>query len=185
MENFGKIIFYIYICIYKKYLIMEQENKVQHVQLPKKEIYEITPKDQLIYLAIKRYMNNETKESFPSLETISKDTGATPPTIRKILKRLEDFGYIQIFKRGRSNVYKFTDYDHFEAFSYDFLDNKNLTFTEKSYLVAAQEHMYKSNNSGKITYSSSELSDKINMPRSTMYKTESSLVAIFLAWKNE
>lgn len=51
------------------------ENKSQqHVQLPNNMTAsgELTPKDLLIYVSIKRYMNNETREAFPSLETIMK-----------------------------------------------------------------------------------------------------------------
>ena len=41
----------------------------QHVQLPNDlgDISFIKPKDQLVYVAIKKFMNKDTKEAFPSL----------------------------------------------------------------------------------------------------------------------
>ena len=38
----------------------------QHVQLPNNMTLEtiLTPQDLLVYISIKRYMNNETKEAF-------------------------------------------------------------------------------------------------------------------------
>ena len=43
----------------------------QHVQLPNNMTPILTPQDLLVYISIKRYMNNETKEAFPSLQTIA------------------------------------------------------------------------------------------------------------------
>lgn len=59
----------------------------RHVQLPT-EKSDLEPKDQLIYLSIKRFMNSETKTAFPSLKTISEVSGASIPTIRKSIERL-------------------------------------------------------------------------------------------------
>ena len=57
------------------------------MQLPNKQESEsITPQDQLIYVSIKRYMNNRTKEAFPSLQTISEVSGSAINTIRKCIK---------------------------------------------------------------------------------------------------
>ena len=149
---------------------MEKEN-LQHVQLPNKQESEsITPQDQLIYVSIKRYMNNKTKEAFPSLQTISEVSGAAINTIRKCIKNLEKADYITIRKKGRQNIYCFNPYKEFEPFSYEFLDNKNISFTEKSYLLASQQHMYKYNGQGSISYTNKELSSKINMPESTVSK---------------
>ena len=58
----------------------------QHVQLPNNMTLEtiLTPQDLLVYVSIKRYMNNETKEAFPSLQTIAEKCGASIPTIRNV-----------------------------------------------------------------------------------------------------
>lgn len=152
----------------------------QHIELPsEKENSELTPKDKLIYLALKSFENGETHDCFPSLAKISERCGASEPTIRKSLKLLESEGYIKIEEiNKRKKRYTFSPYKKFECFSYDFLYNNNLTFTEKSYLAASQEFMLsKETGKGKIEYSSYELSDKINMPPSTIRKCENSLIA--------
>jgi DNA-binding MarR family transcriptional regulator len=150
----------------------------QHVQLPnRKDGDQITPKEQLIYIAIKRYMNAKTLEAFPSLALLSKQTGASIPTIRDAIKVLVDLDYISIRKEGRSHIYKFNPYKQFEPFSYDFLDNTNLSFLEKSYLVASQQYMFKNDNEGSISLSTRELSEKINMSVSSISRCNKSLEA--------
>ena len=69
---------------------METINK-QHVQLPNSMTVDakLTPQDLLIYVAIKRYMNKDTKEAFPSLQTICSKSGASINTVRKCISNLE------------------------------------------------------------------------------------------------
>lgn len=148
----------------------------QHVQLPNNMTTTLTPQDLLVYISIKRYMNNETKEAFPSLQTIAEKCGASIPTIRKCIKRLEEGKYIEVIKKGRSQIYKFLKYNNFEPFSYEFLDKKDLTFTEKAYLIASQQYMFKKDGEGKIEFTNKELSDKINMPPQTISKCNHSLI---------
>ena len=80
---------------------MEKVNK-QHVQLPNNliNINPITPKDLVIYLAIRRFLNGKTGECFPSLATISKKSGAAINTVRKSIDVLERTGYLIIIKKG-------------------------------------------------------------------------------------
>lgn len=150
----------------------------QHLQLPStSEKSELTPKDKLIYLALKSF-DNPKDGCFPSIAKISERCGASAPTISKSLELLEKERYIEIIKvNQRKRKYKFSPYKKFECFSYDFLYNKDLTFTEKSYLAASQQYMLeKETGRGKIEYSSYELSNKINMPPSTIRKCDKSLV---------
>lgn len=150
----------------------------QHVQLPNRtENDSITPKEQLIYIAIRRYMNSKTMEAFPSLAELSKKIGASIPTIREAIQVLISLDYISVRKDGRKNIYKFNPLKQFEPFSYEFLDNSSLTFLEKSYLVAAQQYMFKENNEGSLSLSIRELSNKINMPISTISKCNRTLEA--------
>ena len=151
----------------------------QHVQLPNNMTLEtiLTPQDLLVYVSIKRYMNNETKEAFPSLQTIAEKCGASIPTIRKCIKRLEEGKYIQVIKKGRSQIYKFLKYDNFEPFSYEFLDKEDLSFTEKAYQLASQQYQFKENGMGKISMSNKELAEKINMSESTISRCNKSLEA--------
>jgi len=149
------------------------ENSKQFVQLPStEESSDLNPRDKLIYLSIRRFMNKETKVAYPSLTTISKVSGASINTVRTSIKTLEAKDYFKIIKEGRSQRYKFNELKKFEPFSYDFLDNQDLTFTEKAYIVASQQYMFKDvEGVGKISYSNKELSEKINMPESTISKT--------------
>lgn len=151
-------------------------DKNQHIQLPnRKENEDISPREQLVYLALKSFMNKDTKESFPSLKNISSITGINIGTIRKDIKHLEELDYIKIIKQGRNQIYRFNDYKTFEVFSYDFLYNKDLTSTEKAYLVATQQYMFKTQETGSVSLSNNTLSNLIHMPESTVSKCNRSL----------
>lgn len=138
---------------------------------------DLDPKDKLIYLAIRRYMNKQTKEAFPSYAKITEDTGAAAKTIKKCVDNLVKEGYLEIRKDGRKIIYKFNNKKQFEPFSYDFLDKPDLTFTEKSYIVATQQYMFKDSNTyeGRLSYKNKELSKLIKMPEATISKCNRSL----------
>lgn len=138
---------------------------------------DLDPKDKLVYVAIRRYMNSRTMEAFPSYATITKDTGAAAKTIKKCVDNLIREGYIETRRRGKYLIYKFNNNKRFEPYSYDFLDNPNLTFTEKSYIVASHQYMFKDGNEGKIQYSNKELSSLIHMPEATISNCNRSLEA--------
>lgn len=76
-----------------------------------------------------------------------------------------------------STRYIFNDYKKFEIFSFDFLDNDNLTPKEKAYLITIQNKMYKDNvlEIGKITLSNSDIKEFLNIDPKTMRKLEQSL----------
>ena len=156
---------------------MEKINK-QHVQLPNNliNINPIAPKDLVIYLSIRRFLNGETGECYPSLSTISKKAGAAINTVRKSIDVLEKTGYLVIIKKGRKHYYKFPKDKAFEPFSFDFLDKEDLTFSEKAYLIASQQFMFKENGKGKISYSNKEIAKKINMSESAVCRINQSLV---------
>lgn len=138
---------------------------------------DLDPKDKLIYVAIRRYMNKSTMEAFPSYAKITEDIGAAAVTIKKCVNHLIEQGYLETYKRGRSIVYKFNNKKFFEPYSFDFLDKKDLTFTEKAYIVATQQYMFKNPGSeeGKVSYTNKELSELIQMPQSTISKCNRSL----------
>lgn len=137
----------------------------------------LTPADKLIYLAIRRYMDKDSMEAYPSYAKITKDIGAAAKTIKKSVDNLIRENYIKTKRDGRKIVYKFNNKKQFEPFSYDFLDKPDLTFTEKSYIVASQQYMFKEFNSeeGKISYKNKELSKLINMSESTISRCNHSL----------
>lgn len=137
----------------------------------------LTPKDKLIYIAIRRYMNKETMEAYPSYATITKDTKAAAVTIKKCVNNLIREKYLNTRREGKRIVYIFNNKKKFEPFSYEFLDRRDLTFTEKSYIVATQQFMFKNENTetGDISYTNKELSELIKMPESTISKNNRSL----------
>lgn len=154
---------------------MEKVDK-QHVQLPNDMTLDVKPKDLLIYVTIKRHMNNTTKKAYPALTTICTESGASINAVRESIKRLVEHEYINIEKDGRKNVYVFTSYKSFEPFSYDFLDKEDLSFEEKSYIIAAQQYMYKDiEGQGKISLTNEELSNKINLTERSIIKYNKSL----------
>lgn len=138
---------------------------------------DLDPKDKLIYLAIRRYMNKQTREAFPSYAKITEDTGAAAKTIKKCVDNLINEGYLETRKEGKKIIYKFNNKKQFEPFSYDFLDKPELTFTEKSYIVATQQFMYKDKETleGKVSYPNSELSKLIKMSPATITRCNHSL----------
>lgn len=154
--------------------------KNQHVQLPSVEVKDdITPQDQLVYVSIKRFMNKDTYEAFPSMQTLCRLTGASEPTVKKCIDRLADNDYITISKKGRNKLYTFNKdkADNFEIFSYEFLDNDNLDFREKAYLISTQRYMFKhpETQTGVMTLSTREQSSNINMSQSTIVRCQKSL----------
>lgn len=161
----------------KKYILFENNlnlkymEKTQFVELPSKEVIikDLTPQQQLIYLGIRSFMNKDSYEAFPSVETIAERIGASAPTVRKCIKVLEEKDYIKVDRSKKHHVYKFNKLKQFEPFSYEFLENKDLSFSQRALLVASQQYMKdKKSGIGKISYSKKELSEMINMPYSTL-----------------
>ena len=157
---------------------MDTQENLQHVQVPNDMgTKNLTPKDQLIYTIIKSH-DNPTKGCFPSLQVLSKESGASINTIRDSVARLKEAGYIKTELRGRKTYYTFDPYKKFEPFSPDFISNPNISFTTKSYLIASQQFMYKDvENLGKLSFSNRELADQINMPESTIRRCNAELVS--------
>lgn len=149
-----------------------KENDKKHIELPSNEgVNDLTPQDQLIYLGIRSFMNKDTMEAFPSQEVIGERIGCCDKTIRKCVKNLIDKNYITTRKEGKKIVYKFNKLKQFEPFSYEFIEDKNLSFTQKALLTSTQQYMYdKESGIGKVSYSKKELSEKINMPYPTLVK---------------
>ena len=157
---------------------MEKESVNQFVILPKKEVGDQLQKYEiLIYVAIRRYMNKNTMKAYPSLDRIQKDTGVSKATIIKIIKNIINKGYMQQeSKKGVGAIYTFNNEKSFEPFSYEFLDNENLTKAEKLQILCTQQYMFKENGIGKISYSDNELAEKTGLNRNTIAKTNQSLM---------
>lgn len=152
----------------------------QYVILPKKENgIELVKYEILIYVCIRRYMNKDTMEAFPSLDTISRDSSCSKPTVIKNIKIIEEKEYFKTRHVGpfSQTVYTFNNEKSFEPFSYEFLDNPKLTKSEKLQILCTQQYMYKNDGIGKITYSDSELSKLTGLNRRTIAMNNSSLIA--------
>lgn len=146
---------------------------LQHVQLPNNMTLkeEMSPKDLLVYANIKRHQNSATKEAFPSIDTIVRESKISKPTVLKCIKNLERLGYITIRKSGRKNIYGFNRYEKFEVFSEEFLDSTKIDANLKAYIMTAQQLLFKDvEGFGKTTYSNTELANIINMDRHTIAK---------------
>lgn len=150
----------------------------QHVQLPNElgEIKFINPKDQLVYTAIRKFMNKDTYEAYPSLDTIHKLTGIYVGGIRKCVDNLVKSQFLEVRKDKGRNIYKFTQPDKFEPFSYEFLEKQDLTTNEKAYLVATQQFMFKEDGKGFVQMSEQEIANRINMSKSEVNRVNNSLI---------
>jgi DNA-binding MarR family transcriptional regulator len=162
---------------------MEEKNNgkgsLQHVQLPNDMTKgtDLTPKELLIYVCIKKHQNKVTKTCYPSMDTIAELSSSSKPTVAKAIKNLERLGYIKITKDGRKNVYHFDPYKNFEPFSMEFLEMKELSANEKAYIIATQQYMFKDlEGYGKVTFTDMELADTINLSYNTVVKYNKSLM---------
>lgn len=65
--------------------------------------------------------------------------------IIKSIYNLQNEGYITVINEGRGHInqFKFDEYKKFEPFSYDFLDNEDLTAKQKAYMIVLQQKMFK------------------------------------------
>lgn len=99
----------------------------------------MTPRDLLVYCCLKKYSNkvDNIESTFVSLDRIAKEFKLSKKSIVKSLEHLELDNYIHIERRpGKSNQYIFDPYKSFEVFSYEFLDNPDLSSNLKSFLIA-------------------------------------------------
>jgi DNA-binding transcriptional regulator YhcF (GntR family) len=154
------------------------DNK-KHVQIPNgmtKE-HRLTPNDILVYACIKSFDNPQAK-CYPSIRKIAELASMSVPTVKKSIEALELEGYIKTQVVKKRTYYTFDKYKTFEIFSFDFLNNKELTHREKAYILVTQQHMYKKGDTqtGVVAYSDRKLADLINMPRASIQKCNNSLI---------
>ena len=144
-----------------------------------------------IYLNLKSFDKDGSRLVYPSLETLSKQSGASIPVIRKSLKNLEDKKYIKISKRGRlknledkkyikiskrgrGNQYYFEKYINYEPFSDEFIKELDIPFNIKAIYVVLQQFTFPSK-IGQICYTKTSLPDddlanKLNISKETFRK---------------
>ena len=157
---------------------MTDDNKKPHVQVPDpvKET-KLKPFDKLVYANLRKYMNKDTYECFPTIRRIASECGCTEKRVTNSIERLIEAGDIEKTKRiGRSNVYKFNKLSkNFEMFTNDFLDQKDTTPEEKAYLIGLQSQTYKDGGFAMTTKTNEEIADALNISARSVRKYNKSL----------
>lgn len=154
------------------------EENLQHSQLPNDmlKIEDMEAKDLIVYLTIRRYLDKDTEYSKISFETVAKKLGCSEKTVRNSVSKLKKSGFIIVSKIGKCNTYKFPKCDHFEKFYIDFIDNPEMTYQQKAFYAAQQQHMIKENNLCKTNYSTLAISKNLNMDFKTVKKYEKEFI---------
>lgn len=143
---------------------------MQHIEIPheldKKDQYHLEHGDKIVYAALRKYMNNESRQCSPAIRTIASNLQCTPGKIQASINRLVDAGFIskisgtQMGKTKRSNIYKIpeSDFDkQFEMFTEQFL-YMDLPLNVKEYYMDIQQYLYgKDTGVGKCSFSNAEL----------------------------
>lgn len=159
-------------------MIMTDNNKKPHVQVPDpvKET-KLKPFDKLVYANLRKYMNKDTYECFPTIRRIASECGCTEKRVTNSIERLIEAGDIEKTKRiGRSNVYTFNKLSkNFEMFTNDFLDQKDTTPEEKAYLIGLQSQTYKDGGFAMTTKTNEEIADALNIDTRSVQRYNKSL----------
>lgn len=157
---------------------MEEKETKQHVQVPDsvKET-KLKPFDKLVYANLRKYMNKDTYECFPTVRRIAAECGCTEWRVTNSINRLIEAGDIIKTQRiGRSNVYKFNKLSkNFEMFTNEFLDQKDTTPEEKAYLIGLQSQTYKDGGFAMTTKSNEEIAEALNISTRSVQQYNKSL----------
>lgn len=152
-------------------MLIMNKNKNQFVKLPTKKSTEksdLTPEEEFIYIGLRSFMNDKTKQCNPSYRVLANKINIkTANTVSKYLKSLEDKGYIKIIDNGlkKSKNYLFIkDLPNFEKFKPEFIESKDFNFQQKSFLTSVQRLQFKDEESGlgNVSYQERDIADKIN-----------------------
>lgn len=145
----------------------------QHTQIPQNfDWKQLEWCDQLVFAQIKRFMNKDTRNCYPSMTKIKDLTQLSERFINDSVKRLESAGLVKITKRkGTSNLYYFPpETDNFEMFTNDFLDMK-LPPKVKEYYMKIQNSLYDKDQEIAVThYSDVELAQLTGLSIPTVKK---------------
>ncbi len=134
---------------------MGKINKPQRIQIGK-ELIENEDLDKYslyLYAVLSVYMDKDTRQCFPSLDTLAKDTKASKTTVTKRLNNLKDKGYITILNRGRKgNLYTLIKPPKLlkdkEEFTIEFIKRDDLTIEEKIFFICTASKTSKDENTG-------------------------------------
>lgn len=159
-------------------ILLFMEENLQHSQLPNDmlKIEDMEAKDLIVYLTIRRYLDEKTNYSKISFETAAQKLGCSEKTVRNSVAKLKKSGFLIVQKIGKYNAYTFPKCDHFERFYVDFIDNPEMTYQQKAFYAAQQQHMFKENTLCKTNYSTLAISRNLNMDFKTVKKYEKEFI---------
>ena len=153
----------------------------KHAQVPN-QLFNDTLEfgDKLVYAQIRKYVNKDTLQCYPRLDTIANDCQLSIKTVKLAVDRLEKAGLLTVYKRkGTSSIYKFHKLeDGFERFSEEFLNNKNISPKAKAYYIELQQHLYLNENTrtNDTTYSNAEIAKLLGLSVNTVKKYNTELI---------
>ena len=159
---------------------------MQHVEIPRELINlkkqgKLEQGDQVIFASIKKYMNDKTRECFPSITTIAKMLRCSRTKIIAAIDRLCECNLLKRTHNGKgsNNTYLFirTEFDNFfEMFTYDFL-NVDMPLNIKEYYMGIQQFLYgKETGVGKCSFSNAQLSEKLGISTISVKKYNTYLI---------
>ena len=158
---------------------------MQHVQIPNELINlkrecKLEQGDQVIFAAIKKYMNEKTRECFPSITTLANDLKCSRNKILAAIDRLCKCELMQKkLNTGSRNTYLITktEFDnYFEMFTWDFL-KLDMPLNVKEYYMGIQQFLYnKDTGTGNCTYSNLQLAEKLGISINSVKKYNTYLI---------
>lgn len=159
---------------------------MQHVEIPNELISlkrqgKLEQGDQVIFAAIKKYMNNETRECFPSITTIAKTLNCSRTKILSAIDRLCSCNLLQKKSNGPGvhNTYVFvrTEFDNFfEMFTEDFL-KIDMPLNIKEYYMGIQQFLYgKETGIGRCSFSNTKLAEMLGISPLSVKKYNTYLI---------
>lgn len=140
--------------------------------------------DKVIYAAIRRYMNSESRECYPSISKIKEKTHCGQTRIYESIDRLIKAGFMtktlkQLPNKKTATFYYFpeSEFDkHFEKFTDAFLDMK-MPINIKEYYMDIQQYLYDQKSGiGKCAFSNAELAKRLGVSIPTVKKYNKYLI---------
>lgn len=135
--------------------------------------------DLVIYASLRKYMDKTKLTSDSSYSQISKISGASIPTIKTSINRLESCGFISVTQRmNKSNIYKFAPItDNFEMFLFDLLDNLELDLQEKAFVIAIRRFLFEREGSLFLVATQEQLAEMSGLSKMTVRRRLTSLLS--------
>lgn len=158
----------------------EKQPSYKHAQVPNGvDADKLKFGDKYVYAHLRKHANKGLK-SFPGYELLTKESGLSERSLKRIVLRLEEAGLIKIVNReGTSNEYHFKKLeDGFERFTDKFLEDSSLSVQARAYYVELQQYLYvnENNRTNDTTYTNQEIADKLGINVKTVRKYNTELI---------